>query len=123
MAGNSGSRPGGPSGGRIGRFSLRRLFLALFLLHGQQVRELTEELARRFGYGRAKGVIVTEVAANSPADRAGITPGILIVSVNRRDVTTVEEFNEALQESVETGKVVLLVRNERFAQYVVVNLD
>ncbi|HPD47598.1 MAG TPA: DegQ family serine endoprotease [Anaerohalosphaeraceae bacterium] len=90
---------------------------------GVQVQELTEELAQRFGYGRAKGVIVTEVAQDSPADRAGITPGILIMSVNRRDVTTVEEFNKAVEEFGKTGKLVLLVRNERFAQYVVVNLD
>jgi len=90
---------------------------------GVQVQELTEELAKRFGYGQAKGVIVTEVAEGSPAERAGITAGILIVSVNRQDVKTVEEFNEALQDSVKTGKVLLLVRNERFAQYVVVNLN
>ena len=90
---------------------------------GVQVQELTEELAQRFGYGRAKGVIVTEVAQDSPADRAGITPGILIMSVNRRDVTTVEEFNKAVEEFGKTGKLVLLVRNERFAQDVVVNLD
>ncbi|MBE0537590.1 MAG: DegQ family serine endoprotease [Phycisphaerae bacterium] len=89
---------------------------------GVQVQELTEEIARRLGFGKARGVIVTEVSQGSPADRAGITPGILIVSVNRRDIATVKEFSEAVEESAKTGKVLLLVRNERYAQYVVVNL-
>jgi serine protease Do len=90
---------------------------------GVQVQEMTDELAKRFGYGKAKGVIVTEVAADSPAERAGITPGILIVSVNRQDVATAAEFNEALEESAKTGKALLLVRNERYAQYVVVTFN
>ena len=90
---------------------------------GVQVQEMTDELAKRFGYGKAKGVIVTEVAADSPAERAGITPGILIVSVNRQDVATAAEFNAALEESAKTGKALLLVRNERYAQYVVVTFN
>ncbi|RKY09742.1 MAG: serine protease [Planctomycetota bacterium] len=90
---------------------------------GLQVQNLTDELATRFGYEGAKGVIVTEVTDNSPADRAGIGAGMLIISVNRRDVSTVKEFSEALKESSKTKKALLLVRNERYAQYVVLSLD
>jgi len=89
---------------------------------GLQVQELTDELARRFGYEDAEGVIVTKVTDGSPADRAGIGAGMLIVSVNRQDVSTVKEFTEALKESAKTKKVLLLVRNERYAQYVVLSL-
>jgi len=90
---------------------------------GVQVQELTEDLAKRFGYGQAAGVLVSEVAEGSPAQRAGIRAGFLIVSVNNQDVKTVEDFNRAMEESAKSGKVLLLVRNERFAQYKVVNLD
>ncbi len=90
---------------------------------GLQVQDLTDELAKRFGYEDAEGVIVTEVTNNSPADRAGIGAGMLIVSVNRQDVSTVKEFSEALKESLETKKALLLVRNERYAQYVVLSLN
>ncbi len=90
---------------------------------GLQVQDLTDELAKRFGYEDAEGVIVTEVTNNSPADRAGIGAGMLIVSVNRQDISTVKEFSEALEESSRTKKALLLVRNERYAQYVVLSLN
>ena len=90
---------------------------------GLQVQELTDEVARRFGYEDAKGVIVTGVTDSSPADRAGIGAGMLIVSVNRQDISTVKEFSEALKESSKTKKALLLVRNERYAQYVVLSLN
>lgn len=90
---------------------------------GLQVEELTEETASRYGYEGEKGVIVTEVTEGSPAAVAGIEPNMLIASVNRKDVSSVEEFNKALEETAETRKAILLVRNKRFAQYVVLNLD
>jgi serine protease Do len=90
---------------------------------GLQVQDLTDELAKRFGYEDAKGVIVTGVTERSPADRAGISAGMLIVSVNRQDISSVKEFGEALKESSETKKALLLVRNERYAQYVVLSLN
>ncbi len=90
---------------------------------GLQVQDLTDELAKRFGYEDAKGVIVTGVTERSPADRAGIGAGMLIVSVNRKDISTVKEFSEALEESSKTKKALLLVRNERYAQYVVLSLN
>ena len=52
-----------------------------------------------------------------------IATGMLIVSVDRKDVSTVDEFNEALEESAEDKKVMLLIRNDRYAQYVMVPLD
>ncbi|MCD6393861.1 MAG: DegQ family serine endoprotease [Planctomycetes bacterium] len=90
---------------------------------GLQVQELTDELARRFGYEDVKGVIVTGVTDSSPADRAGISAGMLIVSVNRQDISSVKEFSEALKESSKTKKALLLVRNEQYAQYVVLSLN
>ncbi len=76
-----------------------------------------------FGYEDSKGVIVTGVTERSPADRANISASDLIVSVNRQDVSSVKEFGEALKESLETKKAVLLVRDERSARYVVLSLN
>ncbi len=87
---------------------------------GLQVQELSDELAKRFGYEDAKGVIVTGVTERSPADRAGISAGMLIVSVNRQDISSVKEFGQALKYPLETKKALqLLVRNGPSAEYVV----
>jgi serine protease Do len=90
---------------------------------GLQVQELTEELARGFGYEPAEGVIVSEVTSGSIAAQAGIRPGMLIVSVNRRNVSSVAEFNAALEDTVKTRKALLLIKYEHFAQYVVLTLE
>ena len=42
------------------------------------------------------GVLVTNVAAGSEAEAAGIKEGDLILEVNRRRVATVEEFKAAM---------------------------
>jgi len=90
---------------------------------GLQVQDLTIELARRFGYKPGTGVIVTEVVTSSSADRAGIEPGMLILSVNQQEVNSVKEFNDALKESAKTKEALLLIKYDRFAQYVVLPLE
>ena len=51
---------------------------------GITVQNLTPDLAERFGYKDETGVIVTDVEQGSLADFGGITPGTLIVEVNRK---------------------------------------
>ncbi|MCG5510829.1 DegQ family serine endoprotease [Ectothiorhodospira lacustris] len=46
-------------------------------------------------YGAVEGVLVARVAPGSPAARAGLRPGDLILSVNRRPVTSLEEVRQA----------------------------
>ncbi len=48
-----------------------------------------------------KGVLVLRVAANSPADRAGIKPGDVIQKLDNQDVTTTDK----LQQTIEKRKV------------------
>ena len=88
-----------------------------------QVQDLTKELARRFGYKPDTGVIVTEVIESSSADKVGIKPGMLILSVNRQEVNSVKEFNDALKKSARTKEAVLLIKYDYFAQYVVLSLE
>jgi serine protease Do len=90
---------------------------------GLQVQELTEELARQFGYEPNEGVIVSEVVSDGIAAQAGIRPGMLIASVNRRNVSSVAEFNAALEDTAKTRKALILIKYEHFAQYVVLTLE
>ncbi len=90
---------------------------------GLGVQELTKELAQKFGYRHGTGVIITEVIKSSSAEKAGIEPGMLILSVNRQEVNSVKEFNDVLKKSAKTKEAVLLVRYDSFAQYVVLSLE
>ncbi len=58
------------------------------LSSGLSVEPLTRNLRGRFNVpSRVQGLIVTKVAPGSPGQRAGLEPGDIIVTVNRRPVT------------------------------------
>jgi len=90
---------------------------------GVKVQALDRALARRYGYYEGAGVVVTAVAPDSPAAAAEIKPGDLIQSVNRKPVSTEEEFHAAVGLSAKTGQVLLRVQDARGAWYVMLNLE
>jgi len=55
-----------------------------------------------------EGVVITQVQAGSMGAKMGLKPGYVIVSLNHKKITNVEEFNQALA-SVEKGKKVLIL--------------
>jgi serine protease Do len=90
---------------------------------GLEVQELTQELAARFHYKVGEGVIVSAVTPGSPASEKGIRPVDLILSVNRQDVVSVDDFTAAIKQSSKRGKVLLLVQRGDIAQFVTVPLE
>lgn len=55
-------------------------------LLGISVQDLTPELSRAFELKVARGAVVSRVQTDSPADRAGLAPGDVILQVNGRSV-------------------------------------
>jgi serine protease Do len=91
---------------------------------GLEVSDLTAELAARLGYINEKGVVITKVAPGSVSEQAGARPGNLIVSVGKQQVTTVEEFKQAMQQTAATSKTVrLLLRQGPAYRFIVLPLD
>ena len=72
---------------------------------GLPVEPLTDDASRNSGLRSDDGVLVSSVNLASAAYRNGIRPGMIILSVNRRRVDSVEQFNDALRESIESKKV------------------
>lgn len=90
---------------------------------GFQVQNLTPELSEQFGYANEKGVVVSTVKPGSPASEAQIRPGSLIVAVNRQKVTSLNEFNAAIQESSKEGTVLLMVRQGETYRFIALKFD
>jgi serine protease Do len=63
---------------------------------GLGVQSLTDVAARRLGFTKAAGVLVTEVERGSEAESMGIRPGNLITEINHQPVTNPKQFREAL---------------------------
>jgi len=64
---------------------------------GVSGEELTSQLAGYFGVKQGKGVLVSEVVAGSPAAKAGLKAGDVIVAVDGKEVATVAELRKALE--------------------------
>jgi len=90
---------------------------------GLTIEDLTEDSHRYYGLQPDEGILVTSVDSDSRAFEAGIRPGTIIISVNQKKVGSTKEFGEALQESVETKKVLLLIKEQRYTRFVVLPLE
>ena len=87
---------------------------------GISVQNLTEDLAKQFGYTAGEGVLITEVEPGSPAQLKGVQEGTLIKEVNRIPVKNVNEFEEALKNNKGKDSVLLKIKNEKDSEYYVV---
>lgn len=76
--------------------------------YGFGVQDLTPDLAQTLGYKGEKGVVITTVNSNGPAAWAGLRKGTLILAANQSKVSTVEEFNRAV-DAIQPGAPLLLL--------------
>ena len=87
---------------------------------GVWVQTLTPDISRALGYPQdMEGVIIANVAADSPAARAGLQRNDVILDVGRTAVKNEEEFNRAIADLGEDG-VVLRVRRGDDIRFVTV---
>ncbi len=85
---------------------------------GFEVDELNSETARKAGVQESKGVVVTKVAINSLADKAGIKPGTVIIAVDRIPVINKEEFDKGIKKGLENKKVLLLIKQANMTRFI-----
>jgi len=90
---------------------------------GVKVRDLTGELAARFGYDFDEGVIITEVDPEGVGARAELQPGMLILGVNRRPVRNTLDFAKAINEAAKSGRALLRVKLQKGSWFVIVRFD
>ncbi|MSO69468.1 MAG: DegQ family serine endoprotease [Alphaproteobacteria bacterium] len=69
-------------------------------------------------FGKMEGVLVLDVASDSPAWRAGLRKDDVITSVNRQPVKTAEEFAAAASES--SGSLLLNIRRGEGALFILI---
>jgi serine protease Do len=79
---------------------------------GLTVAALTPNIARRYGYRTAKGLLVTDVDSSSDAGRKGIQPGDIILEVNRQSVSTEEEWDAIVSKKKSGDALLLRLRRE-----------
>ena len=89
--------------------------------HGKVVRgylgvlpqEVTPELAEGFGLKDLKGVLIAKVEENTPAGKAGLLEGDIIIKFNGQDVPTVAKFRQIVAETKVGDDVKLTVLRDK----------
>ena len=77
---------------------------------GVSTRTVTSDLQQQFGLSRSSGILVAEVTANGPADKAGIQQGDIIVKVDDEDM-------------VESSDLLVAIRDKKPGDVVQVTFD
>ena len=65
-------------------------------MFGMQLQDLNEELTDALGYEPGRGVLISAVEPNSPADQAGIERGLVIYRVGKHDVNSARDVENLL---------------------------
>jgi membrane-associated protease RseP (regulator of RpoE activity) len=87
---------------------------------GISADDLTPQLAQYFGVKEGKGVLVSEVTTGGAGDKAGLKAGDVIVQVNGKPISGVEELRSALNDNFtdDTRKVSLTIVRDHHEQTV-----
>lgn len=81
---------------------------------GVGIQPVTEEMAKNLGLDSAKGVIVSEVMKDSPAEKAGIKPGDIILAFDTTQINQPQKLSKLVAETV-VGKqsVIEILRDDK----------
>src|SRR6266404_5797580 len=71
-------------------------------LFGMQFQDLNQELSDALGYARGRGVLISAVQPDSPADDAGIERGLVVYRIGKTQASSVKQIEEVLR-NVESG--------------------
>ncbi len=71
-------------------------------LFGMQLQDLNQELSDALGYARGRGVLITAVEPDGPADDAGIERGLVVYRIGKTQASSVKQIEEVLR-NVESG--------------------
>ncbi|MEP9351293.1 DegQ family serine endoprotease [Xanthobacter sp. KR7-225] len=79
---------------------------------GVRIQSVTDDLAESLGIGKARGALVGVITENSPAARAGLKAGDVIVSFDGREVKEVRDLTRVVADTMVDREVdVVVIRN------------
>jgi serine protease Do len=88
---------------------------------GVTIQEVNADLAKQFGLKEAKGALVSDVLENSPAEKAGIERGDVIIELNEKPVESATQLkNMVAQLNVGSKIDVAVVRDKKEKRLTVV---
>ena len=90
---------------------------------GLSVRQITSELAARQRLPLEQGVVISRIKPDGLTAEAGLQVGDVILMVNNREIETVTDFKNALQDGKNSPYLRFLVQRQQVRLFVVVKLE
>lgn len=90
---------------------------------GMSVQNLTPELAKQFGLEKTEGVLVSDVEVGSVADEGGVRRGDIIIEVNRKKITNVEDYKESLGQVKGEETILFLLRRGKRTLFIALKAE
>ncbi len=89
---------------------------------GLTIESLDSQTAKSLKVTGDKGVIISRIEPNSPASKAGLSIGDVIMQINDTEINSISEFNKALTEAKKDiektdNKIILLYVKDRNGTY------
>ncbi|MCL2064644.1 MAG: Do family serine endopeptidase [Candidatus Cloacimonetes bacterium] len=75
---------------------------------GMRLDTLDSDIARRMNISADEGLLVTQVTPDSPATRAGIRPGDVIIEINRSRIRSIRDYERAIERAERDHLTVIL---------------
>ena len=89
---------------------------------GMHVQEITPEMAKNYDLSRTSGVVIVQVESGSPAAEAGLTPGDIIVEIDKRPVKDIKTLNNLLAGIKEADTILFLIDRDGTTIFVTLNV-
>lgn len=64
---------------------------------GVYIQEVTPEIAEKFGLEKPKGALVSDIASDSPAERANLMRGDVILKIDDKEIQSVSELQQTVR--------------------------
>lgn len=87
---------------------------------GMTIQDLTKELSEYFDLDKNKqGVIISDVAPNSPAHQAGIKKGDVLKEINHQPIKDLRAFEQVIKKIPEDKSILLVVKRKGFSLFII----
>jgi len=79
---------------------------------GVRLQDLTSQLRTYFNLRDGRGVLISEILEDSPAEKSGLKAGDVVIQVDDRDIHTVQELTKAIRKYKPEDKVTIRVNRK-----------
>jgi len=90
---------------------------------GISVEVVSPEIAREAGLSRARGLVITDVIPGSSADDMGLRSGDIILEANRKEVSSIAEWEEIISKKDAGDTLLLLVFRSGHTYYAPIKIE